>query len=253
MALEAVQAQAGHRFIESTRIYLHLASGWLEEECRRARSMRWISRHRDVTGRSRPVTPSGSPNQPEPVCPGEPPPRRRLHRQPLNGLIAPRPGTNTYVLTPDGQCVAIFYTRSTTAYSDHCSPRTVRLHPPTYALMHWRRGCWAPRHRLIHKSSIGISRDVESLACGLLEEQGNQQTEVARRSSRGIHRLGQVLWSKGSSALKLGVLSKNPTYGVDRAPQPAIHNLRVGRFLLHPFGSLIGVMGDLILASTHDS
>ena len=36
MALEAVQAQAGHRSIESTRIYLHLANGWLDEEYRRA-------------------------------------------------------------------------------------------------------------------------------------------------------------------------------------------------------------------------
>jgi integrase/recombinase XerD len=36
MALEAVQAQAGHRSIESTRVYLHLANGWLEEEYRRA-------------------------------------------------------------------------------------------------------------------------------------------------------------------------------------------------------------------------
>ena len=32
MALEAVQAQAGHQSIESTRIYLHLANGWLEAE-----------------------------------------------------------------------------------------------------------------------------------------------------------------------------------------------------------------------------
>lgn len=32
MALEAVQAQAGHRSIESTRVYLHLANGWLAEE-----------------------------------------------------------------------------------------------------------------------------------------------------------------------------------------------------------------------------
>ena len=31
MALEAVQAQAGHRSIESTRIYLHLANDWLAE------------------------------------------------------------------------------------------------------------------------------------------------------------------------------------------------------------------------------
>jgi len=36
MALEAVQAQAGHRSIESTRIYLHLANGWLSEEYHRA-------------------------------------------------------------------------------------------------------------------------------------------------------------------------------------------------------------------------
>ena len=36
MALEAVQAQAGHRSIESTRIYLHLANGWLDDEYRRA-------------------------------------------------------------------------------------------------------------------------------------------------------------------------------------------------------------------------
>jgi integrase len=32
MALEAVQAQAGHRNIESTRIYLHLANDWLAGE-----------------------------------------------------------------------------------------------------------------------------------------------------------------------------------------------------------------------------
>ena len=32
MALEAVQAQAGHRSIESTRIYLHLTDDWLAGE-----------------------------------------------------------------------------------------------------------------------------------------------------------------------------------------------------------------------------
>ncbi|MER7201421.1 integrase [Streptomyces sp. CB01635] len=32
MALEAVQAQAGHRSIESTRIYIHLANSWLVEQ-----------------------------------------------------------------------------------------------------------------------------------------------------------------------------------------------------------------------------
>ena len=36
MALEAVQAQAGHRWIESTRIYLHLANDWLAGEYDRA-------------------------------------------------------------------------------------------------------------------------------------------------------------------------------------------------------------------------
>ena len=36
MALEAIQAQAGHRSIESTRVYLHLADDWLAGEYRRA-------------------------------------------------------------------------------------------------------------------------------------------------------------------------------------------------------------------------
>jgi integrase/recombinase XerD len=36
MALEAVQAQAGHRSIESTRLYLQLANDWLAGEYARA-------------------------------------------------------------------------------------------------------------------------------------------------------------------------------------------------------------------------
>jgi site-specific recombinase XerD len=36
MALEAIQAQAGHASIESTRIYLHLANGWLAGEYQQA-------------------------------------------------------------------------------------------------------------------------------------------------------------------------------------------------------------------------
>jgi site-specific recombinase XerD len=36
MALEAVQAQAGHASIESTRLYLHLADDWLASQYRRA-------------------------------------------------------------------------------------------------------------------------------------------------------------------------------------------------------------------------
>lgn len=36
MALEAIQAQAGHRSIESTRLYLHLSNSWLAGEYSRA-------------------------------------------------------------------------------------------------------------------------------------------------------------------------------------------------------------------------
>lgn len=36
MALEAVQAQAGHRSIESTRMSLHLTNDWLAGEYARA-------------------------------------------------------------------------------------------------------------------------------------------------------------------------------------------------------------------------
>ncbi len=36
MALEAVQAQAGHASFESTRIYLHLADDWLAAQYHKA-------------------------------------------------------------------------------------------------------------------------------------------------------------------------------------------------------------------------
>ena len=36
MAIEAIQAQAGHRSISSTRVYLHLSMDWLADEYRRA-------------------------------------------------------------------------------------------------------------------------------------------------------------------------------------------------------------------------
>ena len=32
MELEALQAQAGHRSLDTTRLYVHLANGWLAEE-----------------------------------------------------------------------------------------------------------------------------------------------------------------------------------------------------------------------------
>jgi integrase/recombinase XerD len=36
MALEAVQAQAGHRLLESIRVYLHLTNDWLADQYRHA-------------------------------------------------------------------------------------------------------------------------------------------------------------------------------------------------------------------------
>jgi integrase/recombinase XerD len=36
MAIEALQAQAGHRSMASTRIYLHLGADWLADEYKRA-------------------------------------------------------------------------------------------------------------------------------------------------------------------------------------------------------------------------
>jgi site-specific recombinase XerD len=45
MALEAVQAQAGHRSLESTRVYLHLANDWLAAEYVRAAEIIDASRH----------------------------------------------------------------------------------------------------------------------------------------------------------------------------------------------------------------
>ena len=37
MSLEALQAQAGHASIETTRVYLHLTNEWLAGEYRKAR------------------------------------------------------------------------------------------------------------------------------------------------------------------------------------------------------------------------
>ena len=39
MALEALQVQAGHRSIETTRLYLHLSNEWLCEEYQRAANL----------------------------------------------------------------------------------------------------------------------------------------------------------------------------------------------------------------------
>ena len=39
MALEALQVQAGHRSIETTRLYLHLSNDWLADEYQRAAAL----------------------------------------------------------------------------------------------------------------------------------------------------------------------------------------------------------------------
>jgi len=51
-----------------------------------------------------------------------------LRRLRLKGLITRLPHSNTYVLTGDGQRVAIFYTKSTTGCSGRCSPPTNDQH-----------------------------------------------------------------------------------------------------------------------------
>ena len=56
MALEAVQAQAGHASIESTRIYLHLADDWLASQYRKAAEVidaQVFAGHPDATTGSR--------------------------------------------------------------------------------------------------------------------------------------------------------------------------------------------------------
>jgi site-specific recombinase XerD len=45
MALEALQAQAGHRSLDSTRVYLHLANDWLSAEYVKAAALIDASRH----------------------------------------------------------------------------------------------------------------------------------------------------------------------------------------------------------------
>ena len=55
MALEAVQAQAGHASIESTRIYLHLADDWLANQYRGRRGPR-----RPALPRDSPVSPAAT-------------------------------------------------------------------------------------------------------------------------------------------------------------------------------------------------
>ena len=69
---------------------------------------------------------------------------RRLRRK---GLIQRVPRSNTYALTYDGVRVAIFYTRSTSAYCAHCSPLII---PPQYRTPPSAAGHRSPR-RCLHR------------------------------------------------------------------------------------------------------
>ena len=62
MALEAVQAQAGHASIESTRIYLHLADDWLASQYRRAAEVIDAQAYAGAEGFAPPVV-----HEPDPV------------------------------------------------------------------------------------------------------------------------------------------------------------------------------------------
>jgi hypothetical protein len=91
MALEAVQAQAGHASIESTRIYLHLADDWLANQYRTA------AEAIDAQMLTRPA-----PATPPDACPPPPPPppssslSRSVPGAPTASAFAPR------VVRPDG-------------------------------------------------------------------------------------------------------------------------------------------------------
>jgi hypothetical protein len=56
-----------------------------------------------------------------------------LGRLRLNELIERLGATNTYLLTPDGQRVALFYTKIHTGCCARFSQRTPRPHRPSYA------------------------------------------------------------------------------------------------------------------------
>ena len=51
MELEALQAQAGHRSLETTRLYIHLANGWLAEEYDKAAAAIDADMFLDVAGK----------------------------------------------------------------------------------------------------------------------------------------------------------------------------------------------------------
>ena len=56
MELEALQAQAGHRSLDTTRLYVHLANGWLAEEYDKATALIDADMFLATAGRDRPMS-----------------------------------------------------------------------------------------------------------------------------------------------------------------------------------------------------
>ena len=81
MALEAVQAQAGHASINTTQIYLHLADDWLTGQYRKAAEV--------IDAQSSPMTPQAGDEHP---TKSQRPPRRGTTPLPRyrHGTTSPR-------------------------------------------------------------------------------------------------------------------------------------------------------------------
>src|SRR5918994_2863626 len=138
MALEAIRAQAGHRSIESTRVYLHLTNDWLAGEYQRAAGRIDAAavaelvaaqemargapdRCQNPPGRSLPPGPNGLRSPP-----GHRPWRRRWAatwaRSPRSWL--PRAWT-----PPTSRCASSPVTSSTTNPTSTPSPRSTGMWP----------------------------------------------------------------------------------------------------------------------------
>jgi site-specific recombinase XerD len=112
MALEAVQAQAGHVSIESTRLYLHLADDWLASQYRAAAEAidaQMLTRTTPATpGDTPPSQPSSSPppsssssSSCSPPSPPSPPSLPSLPVTPVASAFSPR-SSSPATAQPDG-------------------------------------------------------------------------------------------------------------------------------------------------------
>ena len=178
MALEAVQAQAGHRSIESTRVYLHLTNDWLAGEYRRAAD----------ADRGRPPRPSSSPSRNAPMTAVEPlagrgPPARVAAR--VGGARGPGTaagGHDAPLPDPAGHV-----------------PRPRSVEPPTTRCVSWPAGSpTPPTSRVVADISRATSRTTR---CGsppspaakgptLAKNTQRQRLRMIRDLLRAAHRMG---------------------------------------------------------------